>query len=90
MKHQIKYEKYIKEHGVGSNDRVADSVASYISYLKSVERYLNIEISPNTLKCENDLDLITSKLSGKVSENTIRNYVSAMRHYISMVEQRGL
>ncbi|KZY75824.1 hypothetical protein A3740_25705 [Oleiphilus sp. HI0068] len=85
--HQDKYEKYIKEQGVGSNDNVADSVKSYISYLNSVQKHLDIMINENTLSSDSDIRKITSKLSeaNKVSNKTINNYRSAMRQYVAMV-----
>ena len=85
IKYQIKYQSYIKAQGVGSNDRVADSIKSYISYLNSVSKYLNITIGPKTLSSEIDIVNLSNRLKGKVSEKTIKNYGSAMRQYVSMV-----
>ena len=90
IEHQIKYQKFIKSRGVGSNDRVADSVASYISYLNSVEKYLNQRIGPSTLRTENDIETIANRLKGKVSEKSINNYKSAMRQYVEMINQLNL
>ena len=36
IEYKEEYQAYIKKQGVGSNDIVADSVKSYISYLNSV------------------------------------------------------
>lgn len=85
IEHQKEYEKHIKEQGVGSNDRVADSVKSYISYLNSVEKHLGITIDPKTLNSLSDLENLSFKLKGKVSDKTIKNYGSAMKQYIKMV-----
>ena len=90
IEHQIKYRSYIKLKGVGSNDKVADSIKSYISYLNSVSKYLNITITPKTLRTETDIEEISKKLKGKVSEKTIKNYGSAMKQYISMVQSHYL
>ena len=90
IEHQFKYQTYIKTEGVGSNDKVADSIKSYISYLTSVSRHLNITISPKTLSSEIDIVNISNKLKGKVSDKTIKNYGSAMRQYVSMVKSLGL
>lgn len=85
IEHQIKYQKFIKSCGVGSRDRVADSVASYISYLNSVAKHLNVTIGPAILKSENDVDLLASRLKGKVSGKSVNNYKSALRQYVKMV-----
>ena len=90
IEHQIKYQKYIKTKGVGSNDKVADSIKSYISYLNSVSKYLNITISPKTLSLEIDIVNLSNKLKGKVSDKSIKNYGSAMKQYVSMVKSLGL
>ena len=90
IEHQIEYQSYIKSKGVGSNDKVADSIKSYISYLNSVSKYLNITITPKTLRTETDIEEISKKLKGKVSEKTIKNYGSAMKQYISMVQSHYL
>jgi hypothetical protein len=90
IKYQIKYKNYIKIKGVGSNDRVADSIKSYISYLDSVSRHLRITIGPKTLSSEIDIVNLSIKLKGKVSDKTIKNYGSAMRQYVSMVKSLGL
>jgi len=86
------FESYIISKGVGSNDRVSDSVKSYISYLNGVSRHLGININPRTLSLESDVIILAKHLSEgrKVSEKTIKNYKSAMKQYIQMVHDRGL
>lgn len=88
--HKEKFQEFIIAKGVGRNDKVADSVKSYVSYLNSVSRHLNIEVTPNTIKTPENIQNICLKLSGKVSEKTINNYRSAMKHYIEMVESFNL
>ena len=90
IKYEIKYQSYIRAKGVGSNDRVGDSIKSYISYLNSVSRHLNITISPETLSSEIDIVNLSNKLKRKVSDKSIKNYGSAMRQYVSMVKSFGL
>jgi hypothetical protein len=87
-----KYKKFIKEKGVGENDNVADSIKSYISYLNSVERYCKIKIGPNTLSTDSDIEALFSQLSKaeKLSAKTIKNCGSAMRHYVSMIDELNL
>jgi len=88
--HEVKYKQFIKQQGVGSNDKVADSVKSYLSYLRSVCRHLNINISANNLRSEHDIQHFSLRLKGKVSEKTISNYGSAMKQYIKMVQELDL
>ena len=84
------YREFIIKKGVGKNDRVADSVKSYISYLNRISKYLNIIIEPKNLGTEQDIEIISSKLNGIVSNKTIQNYKSAMRQYINMVKELNL
>ena len=92
IQHQRKYEVYLKKSGVGKNDVVADSCKSYVSYLNSVAKHLNIVVSSETLSQDNDLRILTDDLikSGKVSPKTIKNYGAAMRQYVNMVSALGL
>ena len=84
------YEYFIEKKGVGSNDKVASSIKSYSSYLNSVSNYLNITVGPDTLRTIFDIISLSSKLKGKVSDKTIRNYGSAMKRYIQMVAEMKL
>ncbi len=88
--HKEKFEEYIRAEGVGQNDKVADSVKSYVSYLNSVSRHLDIEVSPASLRTPENIQSICLKLAGKVSKKTINNYSSAMRQYIAMVKRYKL
>ncbi len=92
IQHLSKYEEYIKECGVGDNDVVADSRKSYISYLNSVSKHLNITISPCMLSNENDVFELSNRLTEtkKVSPKTIKNYGAAMKMYVNMVSSLGL
>ena len=90
IQHQQQFESFIKAAGVGSRDKVADSVKSYISYLNSVSRHLGIEVSPTTLRSNTDISALEKSLQGKVSDKTIQNYKAAMHQYVSMVEAHGL
>ncbi|WP_172564251.1 site-specific integrase [Vibrio navarrensis] len=89
FEHQKKYEAFIREQGVGQNDKAADSCKSYVSYLNGVEKHANIRINSKTLASENDISAIVAKLheSHEISDRTIGNYVSAMRQYVNMVNQ---
>ncbi len=88
--HQDKFETYIRAEGVGQNDRIADSVKSYVSYLNSVSRHLDMSVTPSTLRTPENIQNICLKLAGKVSKKTINNYRSAMKQYIAMIERYSL
>lgn len=84
------YLDFISSRGVGSKDVVASSPASYVSYLNSVAKLIGSDIKPEVLRTERDVQSIGRRISGKRAENTIRNYCSAMRQYVAMVESKGL
>ncbi|MBN8509626.1 MAG: hypothetical protein J0L57_13585 [Burkholderiales bacterium] len=88
--HKNVYLDFLSRQGVGSKDVVASSPASYVSYLNSVAKLTGMDVSPATLRTERDVQSIARRISGKRANNTIRNYCSAMRQYISMVEAEGL
>ncbi|MCI5162924.1 MAG: hypothetical protein D3917_13090 [Candidatus Electrothrix sp. AX5] len=90
LEYQQQYEEFIKQKGVGSNDVVADSVKSYVSYLNSVSRYLEITVGPSTLASDADIQNIAKNLKGKVHDKTINNYKSAMKRYVEMVKHFDL
>ncbi|HEX8322142.1 hypothetical protein [Longimicrobium sp.] len=84
--HESSYKRWLQKQGVGSKDRVADSAASYISYLRSVSSLLGEAISPEILSDEGDVERILRRIRGMRADNTVRNYGSAMRQYVAMVE----
>lgn len=86
IENEEKYKEWIKAEGVGKNDKVASSIASYISYLNSVSREIGQTISKRNLYNEECINMISTKLIGKKSDKTINNYRSAMKHYVRMVQ----
>jgi hypothetical protein len=82
---EAKYIDWITKNGVGQNDVVSSSISSYVSYLNSVSRIINQDISEFTLNSESSIDVIVNKIQGKRSQKTINNYKSAMRQYVKMV-----
>ena len=89
IKFQAEYIDFIMSQGVGSNDKVASSVNSYLSYLRSVSRHLGVDICPETLSCEDAIQGLATALDGVRRPRTIGNYVSAMRQYVAMVHKLG-
>jgi hypothetical protein len=90
IEHESLFLAYIANRGVGSKDVVASSPASYVSYLNSVVKLIGRDITPTILRSELDVRNIARSISGKRKENTIRNYCSAMRQYVEMVEDKAL
>lgn len=84
--HKKQYYEWIKQQGVGLNDKVASSPDSYISYLNSVSELLLQDISPAILSTEEDVLAIARKLEGRKAPGTIRNWKPAMRQYVAMVK----
>lgn len=84
------YVRFITSRGVGSNDRVASSPKSYVSYLNGVSRLLNQDITAAMLRSEDDVSNVMRRLSGKRKEATLRHYQTAMRQYAAMVRSEGL
>jgi hypothetical protein len=82
------YRDFLAKVGVGSNDKVQDSIYSYVSYLRTVSRLLNIDISPETVKDEDDVQNLYQRMYGKRSAKSISNYRSALRQYARMVQER--
>ena len=88
--HKKQYFEWIQHQGVGLNDKIASSPDSYISYLNSVSELLLQDISPAILSTEEDVLAIARELEGRKAPNTIRNYKSAMRQYVAMVNSLRL
>jgi hypothetical protein len=87
---QQEYIEYLDNVGVGKNDKVASSIDSYVSYLRSVSKILDFNISPSTVAVENDIKNIFQRLHGKRADKTLSNYCSALRQYAHMVQDMGL
>lgn len=88
--HEDRYLDFIASQGVGDNDVVASSQASYVSYLKSVSELLGVDISPSLLSSEADVVDVAERLKGARADKTIGNYCSAMRQYVAMVQAERL
>jgi hypothetical protein len=86
IENEGKYKEWIISAGVGKKDKVASSIASYISYLNSVSNEIGQTISKRNLYNEECITVISAKLAGKKSEKSISNYKSAMRQYVQMVK----
>ena len=86
IRFQGKYYEWIESQGVGSNDLVASSPDSYISYLKTVSKLKGKDISPDILASEEGVQAIAQSIEGRRASKTIGNFKSAMRQYVAMVQ----
>ena len=92
IRHQLKYEAWIRKRGVGSRNRTGDSVESYVTYLRKVSRELRMEIGPKTVCSHADAETIANRLvkERRVNERTAANCRTALKHYADMVEAEKL
>ena len=86
IKNERKYLEFIEIKGVGKNDSVASSTKSYISYLNTVSKLINEDISEKNLYNENCVNEIANKIKGLRSDKSLSNYKSALRQYVAMVD----
>jgi uncharacterized protein YaaR (DUF327 family) len=84
---KTEYLDFIIKNGVGSKDWVSSSPKSYISYLSAISNLLCKDITPEILSKEEDVAMIATALKGRRNPATIRNYKSAMRQYVQMVNK---
>jgi hypothetical protein len=82
--YEPQYRDWLERQGVGSRDRVADTRASYVSFLRSVARESGKTISPATVRSEADIERLLEGIIGK-ADGSIRNYRSALNQYLAMV-----
>lgn len=90
IKFQHEYVRFIVERGVGANDMVASSPDSYLSYLRSVNSNLSIDIDETTLCSEDDVQRLAAAIEGVRAPRTVANYVSAMRQYVAMIQSMDM
>lgn len=82
IEHEADYLRYLEQKGVGSQDRVASSQMSYVSYLNSVSKLMDKPISSAWIKTEEDIEHIIRALEGQRKSKTIGNYKTALKHYL--------
>jgi hypothetical protein len=86
IKNEQEYTDWIISQGVGKKDIVASSIKSYISYLNSVSRIINEDISKENLFNENCISIIINKINKLgINIKSIPKYRTAMRQYVKMV-----
>lgn len=92
IKYESLYLEFIIKKGVGSKDTVkySSSPYSYISYLRSVSKIIDSDITPAVIRSELDINKIAILLKGKRASKTIQNYCSAMRQYVAFVKDKSL
>ncbi|HSD06251.1 hypothetical protein [Flavobacterium sp.] len=86
IRNEQEYIEWIISQGVGKKDKVASSIKSYVSYLNSVSRLINEDISKKNLYDENCISMIISEIQKNgVNTKSIPKYITAMRQYVKMV-----
>ncbi len=85
IKRENEYIQWLEINGIGDNDKIASSPKSYVSYLKSVSRIIEKDISDEFLKSYTDVDEVIEKIRDKAASSTISNYKTALRRYVDMV-----
>jgi len=85
IRYQSQYYAWIIARGVGSNDVVASSPDSYVSYLNTVSDLIGKDIAPSILSTNRQVDQIAQQIAGMRAPKTITNYKSAMTQYVAMV-----
>ena len=66
--YEQEYIRHLHKVGVGENDKFGSSINSYISYLRSVSKILIMNISPETVVNEEDIENIFQRLHGKIMQ----------------------
>lgn len=90
IKHKELYLEYIQRRGVGANDVVASSPRSYVSYLNSLSRLIDADVTPDLLRTEDDITVVLDAIDGRRAPSTLSKYRSAMRQYAAMVRDEEL
>jgi hypothetical protein len=82
------YKEYLKLAGVGKNDKVADSIESYVDYLNCASKNLRIDIdfrtagtSPKVKQMVYTLGYLLARKEIDISARTIDNIRSALNQY---------
>ncbi len=88
IKYENEYKNFIIQQGVGKNDIVASSPDSYISYLQSVSRLLDQDISPMLIQNKDVIDKIIQGLNGLKAKSTLLKYKVALNKYLKFCTQR--
>ena len=87
--YENEYRTFIESRGVGQHDKVASSVESYVSYLRSVSKGTEQYITPQLIASEERIEEIAQSLVGKYAAGTINNCKSAMRQYLAFAKVTG-
>lgn len=72
---------YLANYGVGK-----DSIKSYFSYISSVEKRMNFEISEDTITSKNQIEEITQNLLNQGEKlSSVQNWKTALTRYLEML-----
>lgn len=84
------FHEYIVAKGVGQNDTVASGPDKYCQMLSTASELLNINITPATLRTENDVQQLRGQLAQHYATSTVGDYQSVLRQYVAMVADYNL
>ena len=91
IRYQVEFKAWIRSRGVGSKNRIGDSIDSYVAYLRRASKELRMEIGPRTVRSRTDAETIKDRLLERgVTEGTARNCRTALNHYADMVQAKNL
>lgn len=62
----------------------------YVIYLRRIAELTDRDITPKSLRTDQDVETFAARLAGKCAHKSILNYKSVMRHYVGMVRERRL
>lgn len=81
----VTYEREFLAHlnGLASADR-------YVAFLRDIAETTGTDITPTSLRSDQDIERLAATLYSRYSEKSVENYRSVMRRYVDMVEERGL
>jgi hypothetical protein len=73
-------------------DFIADleSADRYVKFLNDISRTSSMDISPASLRSDDDIDRFASRLAGSYSPKSVSNYRSVMKKYVTMGSDLGL
>jgi hypothetical protein len=81
VSHEREFRSYTKD--LASSER-------YVTFLHDITEESGLDITPQTLRSDEDIETFASRLSGRFAAKSIDNYRSVMRKYVAMVQDRAL
>jgi uncharacterized protein YaaR (DUF327 family) len=67
-----------------------ESAERYVKFLHDISRTSGMDISPSSLRSQDDIESFASRLTQSYSPKSVSNYRSVMKKYVNMVCDLGL